>query len=197
MAVHTLTVVVGSSVRVLAGQPTSAQATTEEPKKGPNPLTPEKPELAWGAGSFVVFALLMRFVLFPKLKAGMDARYGKIRGDLEGADATRAAAHGELAEYHVALAGVKTEAAQRLDAVRTQLDGERTARLATVNAGIADRKAQAAADIDAAKSAASSRVADAVADVTTNAVQRLIGKAPDPAAVRAAVSDVMSVGVAR
>lgn len=197
MAVHTLTVVVAASGRVQAARPTSAQATTEEPKKGPSPLAPEGHELAWGAGSFVVFALIMRFVLFPRLKQGMDARYGKIRSDLEGADATRAAAHAELAEYHSAVAGLKAEAATRLDAVRTQLDTERSERLAAVNAGIAERKAQASADVDAAKAAASGHVAEAVANVTTNAARLLIGRVPDAAAVRAAVADVMSVGAAR
>ena len=64
----------------------AAAATTED--AGPSPIAPEVKELAWGAGSFIVLFVLMRLVLFPRLKKGMDARYGKIRGDHETADAT-------------------------------------------------------------------------------------------------------------
>ena len=44
-------------------------------QEGPSPIAPEAKELAWGAGSFIVLALFMRFFLFPRLKKGMDARY--------------------------------------------------------------------------------------------------------------------------
>ena len=82
----------------------AAEATTEE-DKGPSPIAPELKELAWGAGAFVVLRVLMRFVLFPKVKKGMDARYGMIRGDHETADAVRAAAAAEVAAYERELAG--------------------------------------------------------------------------------------------
>ena len=61
-----------------------------EPKDGPSPIAPEMKELAWTAGAFVLFAVLMRLVLYPRLKSGMDARYAGIRGGHEGADAARA-----------------------------------------------------------------------------------------------------------
>ena len=35
--------------------------------------------MLWGFGSFVVFAVLMRYFLFPRLRKGMDARYCAIR----------------------------------------------------------------------------------------------------------------------
>ena len=38
--------------------------------EGPSPIAPELKEIAWGAGSFIVLALLMRFFLFPRLQAG-------------------------------------------------------------------------------------------------------------------------------
>ena len=48
-----------------------------EPKDGPSPIAPELKELAWGAGAFVVFAVLMRLVLYPRMKKGMEARYAR------------------------------------------------------------------------------------------------------------------------
>ena len=74
-------------------------AAAEAPvSKDPGPIIPELKELYWGGGSFIVFALLMRFVLFPKVKKGMDARYQGIRSAHESADAERSAARAEVAE---------------------------------------------------------------------------------------------------
>jgi len=81
---------------------------------GPSPIAPEPKEIAWGAGAFIVLAVAMRFFLFPRLKRGMDARYGHIREGHEQADAVRAAAKSEVAEYEAALAGVKAEANERV-----------------------------------------------------------------------------------
>ena len=54
----------------------------------------------------------MRFVLFPGLKKGMDARDQQHPGAHEGADAMRAAARTEVADYEAQLAGIRAEAAQ-------------------------------------------------------------------------------------
>ena len=74
--------------------------------KDPGPIVPEMKELAWGAGSFVVFALLMRFVLFPKVKKGMDARYEGIRSSHETADADQAASAAASAGFAYGLAAI-------------------------------------------------------------------------------------------
>ena len=163
--------------------------------EGPSPLAVEVKELAWGAGAFIVLALLMRFWLFPAVKKGMDARYAHIRGGHEQADNARAAARAEVAEYESALATVKAEAAERVDAARQTVEAERTARLAEVNAEIAARREAAAAQAAAARAAASGDIAAAVADVTSRTVELSIGKVPDSAAVQSAVSEAMSTGV--
>ena len=173
------------------------EGTAESTDTGPSPIMPEVKELVWGASAFIVFALLMRFFLFPRLKKGMDARYGAIRSEHEQADALRANAQAEVAEYQQALAQVKAEAAERVEAARAQLDAERTARLAEVNAGIAERRAAAAADTEAAKAAAHEHVENAVATVAATITEMAIGKAPSPDAVQRAVAEAVSVGAAR
>jgi F-type H+-transporting ATPase subunit b len=162
-------------------------------EEGPSPIMPEAKELAWGTGSFVVLALLMRFVLYPRLRKGMDARYAHIRGGHESADAARAAAQAEVAEYESALATVKAEAAARVDAARQTLEAERSARLAEANAAIAARREAAAAEARAVREAADSDIAAAVADVTSRTLELSLGKRPDAAAVQAAVDGVMGV----
>jgi len=165
-------------------------------EEGPSPIAPEIKELAWGAGSFIVLALLMRFVLFPRLKQGMDARYSHIRAGHEQADNARAAARAEVSEYESALATVKAEANERIDAARHTLETERAARLAEVNAAIAAKREAAAAEAEAAREAVRGDVATAAADVAARTIELATGKAPDAAAVRGAVEQSMTAGVA-
>ncbi len=162
---------------------------------GPSPIAPEAKEIAWGAGSFIVLALLMRYFLFPKVKAGMDARYSLIRDGHEQADASRASARAEVSEYESALATVKAEANERVDAARHTLETERAARLEDVNAQLAARREAAMAENESAREAVRGDVASAAADVAARTIELATGRAPDASAVRAAVDQSMSTGV--
>ncbi len=185
----------GHAVVVHLPQSIGVTATTAE-DKGPSPIAPEVKELAWGAGSFIVLFVLMRVVLFPKLKKGMDARYGKIRGDHETADATRAGAKAEVAEYEAALAAVKAESRQRIDAARQTLENERSEALAEANTRIASRRAEATAQTDAARAAAEEHIQAAVADVSSRVAELATGRRPDADAVTGVVASLMAGGSA-
>ena len=175
---------------VLVPQSSGTTQTAAE-DKGPSPIAPEIKELAWGAGAFIVLFVLMRVWLFPRLKSGMDARYGKIRGDHETADATRAAANAEVAEYEAEIATVKAQAAGRLEAARGVLESERTAALAEVNGRIAIRRSESIAASDAARAAAEEHVHAAVADVSSRAAELATGRKPQAAAVSGIVASLM------
>jgi F-type H+-transporting ATPase subunit b len=151
-------------------------------------------ELAWGAGAFILLFVLMRLVIFPKLRQGMDARYGKIRGDHDTAEATRAGAKAEVAEYEAALATVKAEARVRIDAARQTLEDERSAALDEANARIATRRAEATARTDAARAAAAPHIHEAVADVSSRAAELATGRRPDAATVTNIVASLMAGG---
>ncbi len=163
--------------------------------EGPSPIAPEAKELAWGAGAFIVLAVAMRFFLYPRLRKGMDARYALIRDGHEQADTARASARAEVAEYESALATVKSEANERVEAARHTLEAERTARLAEVNATIAAKRDAAAAEAAAARDAVSADIVSAVVDVTSRTIELATGRTPDPAVVRGAVDETMSAGV--
>ena len=173
------------------------QAGEEELEEGPSPIAIEGKELLWGGGAFLVFLVLMRLWLVPKVKQGMDARYGKMRSELESADDIRAQAEGEVAEYQSQLAEVRAEAAGRIDAARRQLEAERAERLAEANTRISARRAEALDEVEAARTAARQSVDEAVASVAGRAVELAVGKRPDPDVVRRAVADVTSVGAGR
>ncbi len=173
-----------------------AEASAAHPcTEGPSPLAIEVKELAWGGGAFLVLLVLMRVWLFPALKKGIDARYSLIREGHEQADTARAAARAEVSEYESALATVKAEANERVEAARQTLDSERTARFAEVNAAISAKRERALAEAAAARQAAEADVAAAAADVAGRTVELATGRAPDSDAVRRAVADAMGAGV--
>jgi F-type H+-transporting ATPase subunit b len=172
--------------------PAAETGESEEVSPGPGPIVPEMKELAWGAGSFVVFALLMRFVLFPKVKKGMDARYHGIRSSHESADAERAAARAEVADYEAQLAGIKAEAAHIVDAARVTLEAERQATLAEVNSRLAEQRAAATAQAESVRAAARDQIHAAVSDVAGRAGELATGRRPGADVVDRVVSEVMS-----
>jgi F-type H+-transporting ATPase subunit b len=204
--VHIVSVIVdgggGVSVRLLAagrsveGQLPAQTTETTEPDPGPSPITPEGKELWWSLGAFLVLLVAMRLWLVPKLQAGMQRRYGKVRGELERAEEVRDAARQEVSQYETQLAAVRTEAAGRIQAARHVLDGERTDRFTEANAEIAERRSAAVAAAEAAMLAAQSSVEDAAASVAARVVELGTGRRPDEALVRSAVSELMT-GAAR
>jgi len=168
------------------------RAEVVPPESDLNPIAPELKEIIWGFGPFVIFALLMIFVLFPKLKNGMDARYDSIRSDHQQADAMRAAARAEVAEYEAQLVSVKAEAAARIDAARQQLEDKRQERITVLNARLAEARAGAVAENDAAKVAVRDQIHSAVADVAGRVGELATGRAPSADVVNRAVNEVMA-----
>ncbi len=172
----------------------SAETGSEEGapvSAGPNPIAPEIKELAWGAGSFIVFLFLMRLFLVPKVRKGMASRYESIQADHEYASATRDGAKQDVARYESAVAEIRNEASRRLEAARQTLDKERQEKVAQVNAEIASRRAVAEAEVAAARAAAQSQIVAAVGAVTARATQIAVGVSPDAAIVSQSVQRAM------
>lgn len=180
----------GSTVHFVSSAGTGAAETAVS--KDPGPIIPELKELAWGAGAFVAFALLMRFVLFPRVKKGMDARYQGIVDSHDAADAERSSARAEVADYEAQLVAIKAEAAKVVDTARITLEAERRAKMAEVNAGIAQRRADALAQAEAVRSAARDQIHAAVSDVAGRAGELATGRRPAAAVVDRVVSEVMA-----
>ena len=183
-------------VKVISAVPTAGEAS-ETVGTEPNPIAIEPNEVAWAAGSFFVLLVIMRYILFPKLKKGMDERYASIRSNIEGADQVKSNARADVANYDAAVAAVRVEAAARVDAARQTLDRERTARLAEVNARVAAARAEADAANNAARAAGQAQVATAVASVVSRAVELATGSAPSQTTVDQTVQSVMQGGGTR
>ena len=168
-----------------------------EPESDLNPIAPEPKEIFWGFGSFVVLALLMRYLLYPRLRKGMDARYALIKGGHDQAEDVTAAAQADVAQYESQLAAIRAEAQQRVDAARATLEAERSERLAEINARIAEKRAAAAAEVERARAAAHADVESAVRSVASRAGELATGRRPEPEVVNRAVAEVMGAGVGR
>jgi F-type H+-transporting ATPase subunit b len=163
----------------------------EGPESDLNPIAPELKEVVWGFGAFVVLALVLRLFLFRKVRDGMTARYDRIEGDIETAEAMTSSARADVAEYDAQVASVRAEAQKRVEAARATLEAERAGRLAEVNARIAAKRAEAAAEVEAAKQAARGQVESAVSDVSARLGELATGRRPSDDVVRAAVAEVM------
>ena len=170
---------------------TAETGTVEVVDAGPNPIAPEGKELMWTFGPFLIFLVLMRYFLFPRLRKGMDSRYESIRSNHDGADAAKADARAEVAKYDAALVGVRAEASQRIDAARQTLDQERQRAIAEVNARIAAKKAEAESAANAERAAAQAQVSAAVTSVTSTVASLALGKTADAGVVSQAVSEAM------
>lgn len=192
--------VAGDSVEVRfvateeGGEETEAHA---EPESDLIPIAPETKEIVWGFGSFVVFALLMRYFLYPRLRRGMDARYALISGGHDHAERVTADARGDVEQYEAQLAQIRAEAQQRVDAARATLETERSERLADISTRTGEKRAAAAAEVEQARAAAQSEVEGAVRAVAARAGELATGRAPDAAVVDNAVRAAMSVGANR
>jgi F-type H+-transporting ATPase subunit b len=169
----------------------------EVPENDLNPIAIEMKELAWGFGSFAVMALILRYLLYPKLKRGMDERAESVRRERAAAEALTASARDDVAGYEAQVASLRTEAQQRVEVARTTLEAERAERLAAANAEIADRRGAAMAEVDAARAAAQSDVETAVVDVVGRFAELATGRSVDRSVVENAVRDTMGAEVAQ
>lgn len=166
--------------------------TAETCSKDPGPIVPEVKELAWGGGSFIVLAVLMRWLIFPKLKRSMDTRYAGIRDDHASADAARDAARAEVAEYEAQLAQIRAEAAGIVEAARNEVEAERQVKLAEANARVGEARSAAAAQAEQARHAVKGQIADAVGQVASRAGQLATGRQPTMEVVNRVVNEVMA-----
>ena len=167
----------------------------EGPESDLNPIFPEVKEVVWGFGAFVVLALAMRLFLFRRVREGMTARYDRIEGDLETAEASTASARADVTDYEAQLAAVRADAQTRVEAARATLEAERNEQIAAANARIADKRGAAAAEVEAAKQAARGQVESAVVDVSARLSELATGRRPSDDVVQRAVGDAMNQGV--
>jgi F-type H+-transporting ATPase subunit b len=170
---------------------TGSVAVVEEPTD-PSPLNIIGKELFWAGGSFLVLFALMRLVLYPRVAKSMAARDTHISAGLDQAARLRDGALADKQAYENQLASARAEATRTLDAARATVEEERQGRLAEVSARLSDHRRESMARMAQARTDAQTQVTTATAQVVTHAASKVLGRAPDAAAVTRAVQDSMT-----
>lgn len=172
-------------------------ADQEVPDNDLNPIALEMKELIWGFGAFAVFALVLRYALWPPLKRSIEGRDQRIADDLAAAEAVTGSAKGDVDAYEAARAEARTEAHAVIEAARATLESERADKVAAANAAIAEVRARALADVEASREAARGDVEAAVAAVTASVTERALGHRPSDDVIRSAIEATSPAGAAR
>ena len=146
------------------------------------------PQLIWLVITFGILYLLMKWVALPKIGSVIEMRQGRIAGDLEAADKLRRETQEAIAAYEQALAEAKARAHGIAQEARNKLKDEVAAERAALDRELAARSAEAEARIHQAKISALKEVNAVASETAAAIVQRLIGVAPSPPEVSAAVA---------
>ena len=145
-------------------------------------------QLVWLAISFGLLYYLMAKVALPRLQAIMEDRRGRIAADLDAAAKAKAESEAAGIAYEEALAKARSSAAALAKETHDRVSAEATKERGRLESELSEKLAGAETAIRARTTEAMSNV-DAIArDAASAIVERLTGRAPDPAAIEAAMA---------
>jgi F-type H+-transporting ATPase subunit b len=144
-------------------------------------------QLLWFAITFGLLYWLMSKVALPRVADILENRTNRIAADLAEAERLRADSEAAGAAYERSLAEARDRAKAIAQETRDALMAESGARRKTLEAELAERTAAAEATISARTAEAMASVRGIAADAAAAIVERLTGKAPERAAVEAAL----------
>lgn len=166
--------------------------TLEDCQKAPSIIFPAVNELVWGVLAFaVLFAALWKFA-WPGIKKGLDGRSGRIRQELETAEAAKLESQQTQAAYQAQLAEAKSEGARIIEDARQTADATKAERSRALEAEIAEMRRRAASEIDAAKTQAVSDLQGEVANIAIGAAEHVVEHNLDDDANRRLVENFIS-----
>ncbi len=147
------------------------------------------------AMAIIVFGIAF-FVLsktaWPKIIGGLEAREGKIKGDIAEAERARGQAESALAQYEKALAEARSEAARIVDEARSNQLAIAAELKSKTEKELADMRDSAKRDIASAKSAAISELHAHVADLSTEIAGKILKRELSANDQRSLVDDSLS-----
>ena len=173
----------------------ATQAHTEHPGGKP-PFPPFNKEtfasqLVWFAVFFIaLYVLISRFAI-PRLGGIIEARRGRIEGDLAEANRLKEQSDAALMAYEKSLAEARNRAQTLANETRDKLNAEAEEARKKLENELNSKLADAEKTIAATKTAAMANVRGIAVDTASAIVQRLIGTAPSSSAVEAAVADAL------
>ncbi|MGB6400057.1 MAG: F0F1 ATP synthase subunit B' [Bradyrhizobium sp.] len=137
--------------------------------------------------AFVALYLIVSRIALPRVGSVLDARQGKIDGDLAEAEKLKDASDAALKAYEGELAAARARAQAIGAETREKLSAASEAERKTLEQRLSIKLAEAEKAIAATRTAAMRNVRGIAADAAAAIVQRLTGIAPDGKSVGAAV----------
>ncbi len=145
------------------------------------------PQLVWLAIVFAALYLVVSRAAVPRIGAMLEQRSDKIANDLDAAAGLKRQAETALADYEAAIADARGKALAVVAQTRQQLLAEADRHKAELKQTLDARVAEAEARIAKAKSSAVAGVREMASDAASGIVAKLLGEAPDQAALGRAV----------
>jgi F-type H+-transporting ATPase subunit b len=174
----------------------ATNAHTEHPGGGKPQFPPFNKEtfasqLVWFAIFFIaLYVLISRFAI-PRLGGIIEARRGRIEGDLAEANKLKEQSDAALAAYEKSLGDARGRAQALANETRDKLNAEAEEQRKRLEAELNAKLAEAEKIIAATKAAAMANVQGIAVDIAVAIVHRLIGTAPTGTAVEAAVAEAL------
>ena len=174
----------------------ATSAHTEHPGGGKPQFPPFNKEtfasqLVWFAIFFIALYVIISRLAIPRIGGIIDARRGRVEGDLAEANRLKGQSDDALKAYEKSLADARGRAQALANETRDKLTAEAEVRRKALESQLNAKLADAEKTIAATKSAAMSNVHGIAVDTASAIVQRLIGSAPSGGAVETAVADVL------
>jgi F-type H+-transporting ATPase subunit b len=174
----------------------ATNAHTEQPGGGKPQFPPFNKEtfasqLVWFAIFFIALYVLIGRFAIPRIGGIIEARRGRVEGDLAEANRLKEQSDAALKAYEKSLADARGRAQALANKARDKLNAEAEVRRKALESQLNAKLAGAEKTIAATKTAAMSNVRGIAVDTAAAIVQRLIGTAPAGSAVEAAVADAL------
>lgn len=169
---------------------------TEQPGGGKPQFPPFNKEtfasqLVWFVLFFIVLYVLIGRFAIPRIGGIIEARRGRIEGDLAEANRLKEQSDAALKSYEKSLADARARAQALASETRDKLGAEADERRKALEGQLNVKLAEAEKTIATTKTAAMTNVRGIAVDTAAAIVERLIGTAPAGPAVEAAVADAL------
>lgn len=169
---------------------------TEQPGGGKPQFPPFNKEtfasqLVWFVIFFIILYVLIGRFAIPRIGGIIEARRGRIEGDLAEANRLKEQSDAALKSYEKSLADARARAQALAGETRDKLSAEADERRKALEGQLNLKLAEAEKTIATTKTAAMTNVRGIAVDTATAIVERLIGSAPSGPAVEAAVADAL------
>src|SRR6185436_9184080 len=148
-------------------------------------------QLVWFVVFFVALYVLIGRFAIPRIGGIIEARRGRVEGDLAEANRLKEQSDAALRSYEKSLADARNRAQTLANETRDKLNAEAEEARKKLEGELNTNLAEAEKTIAATKTAAMANVRGIAVDTASAIVQRLIGTAPSGSTVEAAVADAL------